>query len=327
MNLIHEPSILNNLNKDVLIIDAIFGTSLKGSLDESIINLIQIMNSYEYVFSIDIPSGINPDTGAGCEVYVNANKTISFVGRKLGLSLNEGKIATGEKYFHDLSLYMENDYHAAATEYAFKDVESLLQKRPSNSHKGHFGSTLVLGGDKDMGGAAIMAAEAALKSGSGLVSLISHQTHLEASLVRNPEIMTIGCDQPKDAILALADKDVFVCGPGLSLSSWSEQIMKMLIKHLENNDGSVIFDAGALRYIAKNNISLKAIKGPIILTPHPGEAADLLRMSSKEIQQDRIKAAENLAAKYNATIVLKGCLLYTSPSPRDQRGTRMPSSA
>ena len=80
----------------------------------------------------------------------------------------------------------------------------------------------------------------------------------------------------------------------------------MLIKHLENNDGSVIFDAGALRYIAKNNISLKAIKGPIILTPHPGEAADLLRMSSKEIQQDRIKAAENLAAKYNATIVLKG---------------------
>ena len=306
LNLIHESSILNNLNKDVLIIDAIFGTSLKGSLDESIINLIQIMNSYEYVFSIDIPSGINPDTGVGCEVYVNANKTISFVGRKLGLSLNEGKIATGEKYFHNLSLHMENDYHAAATEYAFKDVESLLQKRPSNSHKGHFGSTLVLGGDKDMGGAAIMAAEAALKSGSGLVSLISHQTHLEASLVRNPEIMTIGCDHPKDAILALADKDVFVCGPGLSLSSWSEQIMKMLIKHLENNDGSVIFDAGALRYIAKNNISLKAIKGPIILTPHPGEAADLLRMSSKEIQQDRIKAAENLAAKYNATIVLKG---------------------
>ena len=67
----------------------------------------------------------------------------------------------------------------------------MLQKRPSNSHKGHFGRTLVLGGDKDMGGAAIMAAEAALKSGSGLVSLISHQTHLEASLVRNPEIMTI----------------------------------------------------------------------------------------------------------------------------------------
>jgi NAD(P)H-hydrate epimerase len=83
-------------------------------------------------------------------------------------------------------------------------------------------------------------------------------------------------------------------------------MIKMLIKHLENNDGSVIFDAGALRYIAKNNISLEAIRSSIILTPHPGEAADLLGLSSQEIQKDRIKAARNLKDKYNATIILKG---------------------
>ena len=306
LNLIHEPLILNNLHKDVLVIDAIFGTSLKGSLDKSIINLIQTINSYENILSIDIPSGINPDTGVACEAYVNANKTISFVGRKLGLSLNEGKIATGEKHFHNLNLHMEKESRATATAYTFKDVKDLLQKRSSNSHKGNFGSTLVLGGDKNMGGAAIMAAEVALKSGSGLVSLISHEVHLKASLVRNPEIMTIGCDQPKEVVSALVGKNVFVCGPGLSLSSWSEQMIKMLIKHLENNDGSVIFDAGALRYIAKNNISLEAIRSSIILTPHPGEAADLLGLSSQEIQKDRIKAARDLEDKYNATIILKG---------------------
>ena len=302
----HEPSILNEFDNDVVVIDAIFGTSLRGSFDKNIINLIQTMNSYEHIFSIDIPSGINPDTGVAFEANINANKTISFVGRKLGLSLNEGKIATGEKYFNNLNLDMEKESQAAATAFKFNDVKSLLPKRSSNSHKGDFGSTLVLGGDKNMGGAAIMAAEAALKSGSGLVSLISHQTHLKASLVRNPEIMAIGCDLPEEAALNLVDKNVFVCGPGLSLSTWSEQIVNMLIKHLERNDGSVIFDAGALRYIAKNNVSLRAIRGSIILTPHPGEAADLLGVSVKEIQQDRIKAAKDLAAQYNATIILKG---------------------
>ena len=306
MGLMHEPSILNEFDNDVVVIDAIFGTSLRGSFDKNIINLIQTMNSYEHIFSIDIPSGINPDTGVAFEANINANKTISFVGRKLGLSLNEGKIATGEKYFNNLNLDMEKESQAAATAFKFNDVKSLLPKRSSNSHKGDFGSTLVLGGDKNMGGAAIMAAEAALKSGSGLVSLISHQTHLKASLVRNPEIMAIGCDLPEEAALNLVNKNVFVCGPGLSLSTWSEQIVNMLIKHLERNDGSVIFDAGALRYIAKNNVSLRAIRGSIILTPHPGEAADLLGVSVKEIQQDRIKAAKDLAAQYNATIILKG---------------------
>ena len=306
MGLMHEPSILNEFDNDVVVIDAIFGTSLRGSFDKNIINLIQTINSYEHIFAIDIPSGINPDTGVAFEANINANKTISFVGRKLGLSLNEGKIATGEKYFNNLNLDMEKESQAAATAFKFNDVKSLLPKRSSNSHKGDFGSTLVLGGDKNMGGAAIMAAEAALKSGSGLVSLISHQTHLKASLVRNPEIMAIGCDLPEEAALNLVDKNVFVCGPGLSLSTWSEQIVNMLIKHLERNDGSVIFDAGALRYIAKNNVSLRAIRGSIILTPHPGEAADLLGVSVKEIQQDRIKAAKDLAAQYNATIILKG---------------------
>ncbi len=301
--LIYKPSILNKVDSGVLIIDAIFGTSLRGSFDKNIINLIQTMNSYEHIFSIDIPSGINPDTGVACEAYVEANKTISFIGRKLGLSLNEGKIAAGEKYFHNLNLQMEKESQAVATSYTFNDVKSLLPKRSSNSHKGDFGSTLVLGGDKNMGGAAIMAAEAALKSGSGLVSLISHQTHLKASLVRNPEIMAIGCDLPEEAALNLVNKNVFVCGPGLSLSTWSEQIVNMLI---EINSGSVVFDAGALRYIANNDLCLKNVKNSLVLTPHPGEAADLLGLSSKDIQQDRIKAAKDLAAQYNATIILKG---------------------
>lgn len=304
--LIYKPSILNKVDSDVLIIDAIFGTSLKGSFDKHIINLIQTMNSYEHIFSIDVPSGIHPDTGVACKAYVDANKTISFVGRKLGLSLNEGKIAAGEKYFHNLNLQMEKESQAVATSYTFDDVKNLLPKRLSNSHKGNHGSALVMGGDMDMGGAAILAAEAALKSGTGLVSLLTQPIHLEASLSRNPEIMAIGYNQPKEIGLALNNKNVFICGPGLSASTWSEQVMEILIEHIEINSGSVVFDAGALRYIAKNDLCLKNVKNSLVLTPHPGEAAALLGLSSKDIQADRINAAKNLVAKYNATIVLKG---------------------
>ena len=142
-----------------------------------------------------------------------------------------------------------------------------------------------------MGGAAVMAAEMSLKSGSGLVSLITQPIHVEASLIRNPEIMTIGCERPNEFKLD-PDNNTFVCGPGLTDSNWSKSIIELLINYSSKINGSIILDAGALRYLAKDNNCLKNNAAPIIMTPHPGEAADLLNIPIKEVQQDRINSSK-----------------------------------
>ena len=305
-NLIHSHSTLNSFDDDILVIDAIFGTSYKSPLDKKIIELIKKINLYKSIVSIDLPSGINPDTGVASDHFVKANVNICFIGRKLGMALNEGKISAEINYFHKLGLEMEEEVKQAANHYSFSDIENLITTRSANCHKGDFGNILVLGGDKNFGGASIMAAETALKSGSGLVSLLTQPIHIDAALIRNPEIMTIGLDKPCGFESMLNDKDVFVCGPGLSSSDWSEKIIKTLIDYIKNNECFALLDAGALRYIAKKNINFKSFTSSIVLTPHPGEAADLLGISSVQVQSDRIKAAKDLVTKYNATIVLKG---------------------
>ena len=305
-DLVYQISILNNIDTDEVIVDAIFGTNLKGALDQNMVDLITIINSYKEIFSIDIPSGIHPDTGVPCEAYVEANKTISFIGRKLGLSLNEGKISSGEKHFHSLNLEMEKDIKEIAKSYQFIDVKDLLIQRSPVSHKGNHGRLMVIGGDDNMGGAAILASETALKSGSGLVSLLTQKIHLKASLIRNPEVMAIDSDSHEELVAAMSNQDVFVCGPGLSSSSWSKSMLTKLINHLNKNMGAVVFDAGALRILAKDFLSTHNIKSSIVLTPHPGEAADLLGITIKEVQLDRINAAKKIATQYKATVILKG---------------------
>ena len=304
-NLIHEQSVLDNNQKNVAIIDAIFGTSLKGSVSPSISMLINKMNNFDEIFSIDLPSGIDPDLGISCGTHVNAKKTISFVGRKVGLSLNEGKISSGKLYFDNLDLDMQTQSKALAISYNFEDVKDLTPRRLNDSHKGNHGKTVIFGGDIKMGGAAIMAAEMSLKSGSGLVSLITQPLHVKASLIRNPEIMTIGCERPNGFKLD-PDNNTFVCGPGLTDSNWSKGIIELLINYSAKINGSIILDAGALRYLAKNNNCLENNDSPIILTPHPGEAADLLNTSIKEVQQDRVNSAKKLVEIYSATVALKG---------------------
>ena len=304
--LMHDASILNEGSSKTAIVDAVFGTSLKGPLNKSLVDLINSMNSYDQIFSIDIPSGINPNTGVELETSICANKTISFVGRKVGLALNQGKISAGEINFHDLGLNMKDEIKEFATSYKFLDIKDLIVKRSANTHKGNYGRILVIGGDENMGGAAIMASEMALKSGSGLVSLLTQKDHIKASLERNPEIMAISFEALKNKDPILETADVVVCGPGLSESLWSEELIKKTMQHLTNINSPAIFDAGALRYIAKDPNSIKGLNGSIILTPHPGEAAALLSISTNEVQLDRIEAAKKLALKYNATIILKG---------------------
>ena len=183
-------------------------------------------------------------------------------------------------------------------DFNFDSIAIKIPKRLENSHKGNFGKVLVVAGSDGMGGAGILSSEACLFCGAGLVHLNTHPSNVEASLIRNPEIMALGINKS----LSIPDEvDVLLCGPGLKNDTWSNNVFNEVF-----NTGKIktsVFDAGAL-----NIISEKAIEDNknIILTPHPGEAAKLLGVSSNQIQEDRVNAAKSIANKFSAYVILKG---------------------
>ena len=190
--------------------------------------------------------------------------------------------------------------------FRFSDVIGQLKKRKSNSHKGDYGRILIVGGDSGMGGAGILASEAALMSGGGLVTLASQKEAIKPSLLRLPEVMTQDISNPKDLSKCLDQKDTILCGVGFGHSSWSKEALGITLKFFENHDGNLIIDGGALRILDKNYLLKRNMPSKTILTPHPGEAAALLNLSCEEIQKDRINSAIKIRDKYNAYTILKG---------------------
>jgi len=190
--------------------------------------------------------------------------------------------------------------------FRFSDVITQLKKRESNSHKGDYGRILIIGGDIGMGGAGILASEAALMSGGGLVTLASQKETIKPSLLRAPEVMTQDVSTPKDLSRCLDQKDTILCGVGFSHSSWSKEALSITLQFCEKHDGNLIIDGGALRILDKNYLLKRNMPSKTILTPHPGEAAALLNLSCEEIQKDRINSAIKIRDKYNAYTILKG---------------------
>lgn len=186
-------------------------------------------------------------------------------------------------------------------DFNFDSIQIKIPQRSENSHKGDFGKVLVLGGCKGMGGAAILSSEASLFCGSGLVHLHTHSTNVEASLKRNPEVMTLGIDNDYEIFDGI---DVVLCGPGLKDDEWSYGVYKQAITI--NDKHALILDAGALRYLSKSYKDFQVTNRSLILTPHPGEASMLLNVSIDEIQEDRSGAAKEISNKYNADVILKG---------------------
>lgn len=190
--------------------------------------------------------------------------------------------------------------------FRFSDVIGQLKKRKSNSHKGDYGRILIVGGDSGMGGAGILASEAALMSGGGLVTLASQKETIKPSLLRLPEVMTQDISNPKDLSKCLDQKDTILCGVGFGQSDWSRDVLGITLKFCEGHDGILIIDGGALRILDKNYLLKRNMPSKTILTPHPGEAAALLNLSCEEIQKDRIGSAIEIRDKYKAYTILKG---------------------
>ena len=176
-----------------------------------------------------------------------------------------------------------------------------LPARPLNAHKGQFGHVLLIGGDRGFGGSITLSAQAALRCGAGLVSLATRPEHIPAALARLPEVMAVGVLSANQLMGLLAQASVLVVGPGLGQAPWGRSLLSAAAQAKMPQ----VWDADALNLLSNSNSDLALAQGSV-LTPHPGEAARLLGISTEQVQADRPAAARALVKKYSVVCVLKG---------------------
>lgn len=294
-----------------LVIDAVCGMGVHDSLRPDVVQAIEKMQALEVpIFSIDVPSGIDSDTGKILGAAVKAAATMTFIGIKLGLLTGSGMAYTGELVVNDLQL--PSDLFSLVEPIAEKTQLALfshyLKPRLRDWHKGLSGHVLVVGGDQGYAGAPRMAAVAALRVGAGLASVATHALHAGAISASCPEIMCHGIDAHSlDTLQTLIDKaSVIVLGPGLGQSAWSKTVWDTVVQ----STLPLVVDADGLNLLATH----PSARDHWVLTPHPGEAARLLKQTASIIQQNRLAAAKSIQARYQGICVLKGAgtLVYAS---------------
>lgn len=288
-----------------VIVDAMLGTGLNGDVRADFANAIRRVNrSNKRVLAVDIPSGLSADTGAVLGVAVKASVTVTFIGLKLGLLMNQAVDYVGELQFDGLRIpdSVYESVNVSAFRLGPEDVVECLPRRKRSAHKGDFGHLLVIGGDHGMGGAAIMAAEAAVNVGAGKVTLATRPEHVVAALIRCPEFMACGINSGQELAPLLEKVDAVVFGPGLGLGAWAEQMLQALW----NSSLPCVVDADGLNLLQRTGKLYELDRSNWVITPHPGEAARLLSQSIVLVQQDRLQTARRLHETTGGTVVLKG---------------------
>jgi hydroxyethylthiazole kinase-like uncharacterized protein yjeF len=312
---------------ETVVIDALLGIGLSGPVRPALQQAIAFLNALQApVVAIDIPSGLCPDTGVVQGVAVHAALTVCCIALKQGLLTAQGPDHTGELVVDDLGLppALWRGAIGAAPAVSRVDIHSesgLLQARALGAHKGDAGQVLVIGGDTGMGGAALLAAEAAGRSGAGIVRLLTRQQHVPAVLARRPEIMVQAMESLEaDAAHALGallrDATAIVIGPGLGRSPFSRQLLREVLA-MVRPEQALVLDADALNLLAQaqqertdtapSGVAAHGLhRREWVLTPHPGEAARLLGCTTAEIQADRFAAVRALQSRWGGVVLLKG---------------------
>lgn len=285
-----------------LVVDALLGTGLSRAVEGDWAAAVDRINESDArVVSVDIPSGLNADTGVADPHTVRAERTVTLVARKRGLYTADGPDCAGEVSCSDLGV--EGDRSGDASSVELRDWAELrrgLPARRRNSHKKDYGHVLVVGGRVGFQGAAELCGAAALRCGSGLVSL-AQPPDAWASRSPMPELMRHGVAD-RTALRTLADSaSVVAVGPGLGRDAWAQEMLGEVL----DLPGPRVIDADALRLLAAD--PRESASGDWVLTPHPGEAAALLGMTTAEIQQDRFRAVGRIRKIYGGAVVLKGC--------------------
>jgi NAD(P)H-hydrate epimerase len=291
----------NSLRSADVVVDAIFGVGLSRPVTGVAAEAIAAINSCGVpVLALDIPSGLHADTGEILGTAVRAQRTLAFIGLKLGFYLGEGPNCVGVVMFDDFELPPEalKYVEPAATLIDEADVAELLPPRRRTAHKGQQGSVLVIGGNIGMAGAARMAGEAALRAGAGLVTVATRNENVAAIVGARPELMCLGVANAQELTELIARADVLALGPGLGQDAWAHAMFEAAL----GSDRRTVIDADALNLLGHSQRANQRW----ILTPHPGEAGRLLGKTAADVQRDRLGAARAIAARYGGTVVLKG---------------------
>ena len=288
-----------------VIVDSMLGTGLGGEVRDEYRAAIEVINASPCpVLAIDIPSGLCSDTGRVLGAAVRADVTVTFIGVKRGLLTADAPDFVGYLAYDELEV-PAGVYESLPVECFHLDLDIALDSFPGHAetaHKGSFGHALVVGGNRGMGGAAVMAAEAAARCGAGLVSAATQPEHLAAFIARRPEVMAHGVSGGNDLLPMLERPSVIAVGPGLGSDAWAEQLFYRCL----GTGMPLVVDADALNLLAAGDILDKPVRDNWILTPHPGEAARLLKCTTAEIQSDRFAAVSALQERYGGVVVLKG---------------------
>lgn len=285
-----------------LIVDAIFGIGLKRPVEGAQRALIEALNAHGApIFALDVPSGLDADTGAALGEAIRAECTQSFIVCKQGLLSGRAPAHVGALVLDDLGLpaVLLACIPPAAEVIDGRNLAEWLPPRARDAHKGEHGHVLVVGGDEGYGGAARLAAEAAARVGAGLVSVATRAIHVAPILAARPELMVRAVAGPGDLDALLEKASVVVVGPGLGRSTWSE----VLLARVTESGKPTVMDADALNWLAE---SACVLPEEVVITPHPGEAGRLLEIPAQQVQADRFAAARRLAEAFGATVVLKG---------------------
>ncbi len=295
---------------DVLV-DALLGIGLSGAVNEPFCDVIRWINAaHTPVVAMDVPSGLDADTGVAHGAVVAAQCTVTFIGLKRGLLTGQARNYCGDIYVDRLgipdSTFKAESHRGRAL--SWPDVRALMPTLPPAAHKHQRGHCLIIGGAAGMGGAVCLAAESALRAGAGLVTAFLHPHHVSALNVRCPEVMANGFSDAAALQHAIARATAIVIGPGLSQAEWALAAVKRVL----DSKKPVVLDADALRLVAQQEWSL----ADTIITPHPGEAAALLKSSTAAVESDRYAAVLQLQEQSGATVLLKGAGTLIADSRR-----------
>lgn len=296
--MIHAPDVLWPEDTD-LIIDGLLGTGLTQAPRDKVAALIEQANGHPApVLALDIPSGLLAQTGATPGAVIKARHTITFIALKPGLLTGKARDVVGQLHYHALGLESWlSGQEAPISRYDARQLAQWFTPRRPTSNKGDHGRLLVIGGDHGTAGAIRMTGEAALRTGAGLVRILTRAENIAPIITARPELMV---QELTAASLeqSLEWADVVAIGPGLGQQDWG----KKALQKVENFRKPMLWDADALNLLAINPDK----RHNRILTPHPGEAARLLNCSVADIESDRLLAAQRLAERYDGVVVLKG---------------------
>lgn len=297
-------------------IDAILGTGLKSDVKGLYKDVIDFINSLDKpVFAVDIPSGLNADTGQPCGTCIRACATATFGFAKTGHYIYPGAEDTGELQVVEIGIPPHVAEAVGPKQFVLTTprIRTYIKPRPPDAHKGRTGHLLVIAGSPGKTGAAAMAAVSAVRSGTGLVTLgipASLNPILESQVL---ETMTSPLPETKTGVLGKASfesimklldgKRCLAIGPGLGSEPETAKLVQGL---LTENKVPVVIDADGLNNLVGDTEILKHCQAPVILTPHPGEMARLAQTSVSSVQNDRIASARKFSVDHKVHVVLKG---------------------